>query len=154
SICGLIFGPADDNSFPGGESVSFDHYRRAEPRELMLDVGIGSADRVVSGRNAMALQKLFCEGLARFKLCGRFRWAENRPSATRKLVHHPQLKRQLGSHNCQIRLELARQRDQRFQAFLVGWKTLGLLRNSAIPRRTINLLNAWRLAQLPHQCML
>ncbi len=58
---------ADQDAFAGGQPVGFDHDRRMEIFDFLLELGGGGADRVGSGGNLVALQKALGEGLAGFE---------------------------------------------------------------------------------------
>src|SRR6478609_3250533 len=102
----------------------------------------------------MALQELLGEALAGFQLRRRLARTENPPAATVELVHYAEGERQLGPNYGKVRLELCRDRNQRWQAFDIRSNAFSFFADAAVSRCAINVCDARRLAQFPDQGML
>src|SRR4029077_10078083 len=111
-------------------------------------------NRKGSCRNMMPLKEFLGETLTRLELRRRLAWAKHAPSAAIEFIHHAKRQRQLGTNDCEIRLQAVRQRDDRIQTLQVRGKALRLVAYAAIARRATQFRNPRRLPQLPHQRML
>ena len=112
------------------------------------------ADRVMRSRNMVALQEFLGKAFARFKLRGRFRWAEGAPASSREFVHYAEHERQFRPDDGKVGLNLIRERDHGIEALYVNRDAFRVVRNAAIPRRAVDFRDSRRLPQLPYQGVL
>ena len=102
----------------------------------------------------VALHELLGEALARFQLRRRLGCAEDRPSALLELIHNAQRERQFGADDGEIRIQAAGKLDERIDALDVDSDALSVGGNSTVAGRAIDFFDAWRLPQLPDDCVL
>src|SRR5205807_7842884 len=108
---GLIFAFGDHYALAGSQSVGLYDDGSVEVRKRIANVFRRIANRIMSGGNTVALQEFLGKALAGLEPGSGLGWAECAPASSREFVDQAEHERQFGTHNCEVGLDLVRERD-------------------------------------------